>query len=478
MMDAGRPKILDNVCQFVGQTPMIRLNRIPQSMGIECEVLAKCELFSAGGSHKDRIAIRMIEDAEKAGLLKEGSTIIEPTSGNTGIGVAMVAAVKGYKCILVMPEKMSAEKMDTMHALGATIIRTPNVPFGSAESHICVAERLHKETPNSYILDQYDNPANPKVHYDETAEEVLDQCDGRLDMIVIGAGTGGVITGIGRKMKEKLPGCLVVGVDPEGSIMAEPPSINENPGKFWEIEGIGHDFVPGVLDRTVVDKWVKIKDVDSLQMARRVISEEGILVGGSSGSAVMGAMKAIKEVGLGAGKRVVIIIPDSIRNYMTKFLSDQWMLERDFFPTTELQKQYSTWWDLPISILDNSKKLSVTVSPDNTVGEALALMSQNSISQVPCVDTDGILSGVITQEHLSKKLLSRELSKSALVSKATTSQFRRILPDANLGKLSCILGGHQFAVVVKPRVDNPKKEIPVGILTQADLMGYLNTVDF
>ncbi|KAG7275913.1 hypothetical protein CRUP_011363 [Coryphaenoides rupestris] len=227
------PNILPNILSWIGGTPMVRLNKIPKAFGLKCEVLAKCEYFNAGGSVKDRIGLRMVEDAERDGLLKPGDTIIEPTSGNTGIGLALTAAVKGYRCIIVMPEKMSMEK----------IVRTPtSASFDSPESHVGVAWRLKNEIPNSHILDQYRNPSNPLAHYDATAEEIWQQCDGRIDMLVAGAGTGGTITGIGRKLKEKCPDITIVGVDPVGSILADP--LHSAEPCPYEVEGIGYDFVP------------------------------------------------------------------------------------------------------------------------------------------------------------------------------------------------------------------------------------------
>jgi len=227
------PKIMPNILCKIGNTPLVRLNVIPREYGIKCEVLVKCEFFNAGGSVKDRIGYRMVVDAERDGKIKPGDTLIEPTSGNTGIGIALAAAVKGYKCIIVMPEKMSSEKVNVLRALGAEIVRTPNAAgFDSPESHIGVAQRLNHEMKNSIILDQYRNPSNPLAHYDGTAEEIIYQCDGQVDMIVSSAGTGGTITGLSRKLKEKVPGIQIVGVDPCGSILAEPPSLNESDVSF------------------------------------------------------------------------------------------------------------------------------------------------------------------------------------------------------------------------------------------------------
>lgn len=271
----------------------------------------------------------MIEEAEREGLLKPGCSIIEPTSGNTGIGLAMGAAVKGYKCIIVMPEKMSNEKVDTLKALGATVIRTPTeAAFDSPEGLIAVAQKLQKEIPDAVILNQYTNAGNPLAHYDGTGAEIYDQLNGMVDMVVVGAGTGGTVAGIGRKLKELKPDCIIVGADPEGSILAEPAELNKSDVSFYEVEGVGYDFIPTVLDRSVVDRWIKFNDKAALPMARRLIAEQGLLCGGSSGGNVAAALEAAKD--LKEGQNCVIILPDNIRNYLSKFVSDNWMEARDF----------------------------------------------------------------------------------------------------------------------------------------------------
>ncbi|KAG2216556.1 hypothetical protein INT45_006032 [Circinella minor] len=273
----------------------------------------------------------MIEEAESTGFITPNvTTIIAPTSGNTGIGIALAAAVKGYKVIITMSEKMSQEKVDTLKALGAEIIRTPaEATSESPEFHINVAKRLCNEISNSVIIDQYNNQYNPISLYDTIAKEILQACDGKIDMLVAGVGTGGTITGIAKKLKEKCINPIqIVGVDPLGSNVALPESLNTNMECLRQVEGIGHDFVPNVLDRTCVDKWIKSDDKSSFLMARQLICEEGLLCGGSSGAAMLAAIQAAKD--LKPHQRCVVILPDSVRNYMTKFLSDDWMSKFGF----------------------------------------------------------------------------------------------------------------------------------------------------
>jgi len=328
--------VAESALDFVGNTPLIRMSRLHKALNLpaELELCCKAECYSAGGSVKDRIAFRMIEDAEQSGRIKPGDVLIEPTSGNTGVGLCMAGAIKGYKVIITMPMKMSGEKLNMMKGLGAHILRTPTeAGWRDSNSHIALAIRLQKAIPNSHILDQYANPGNPLAHYDGTAEEILAQTGGELDYMVVSAGTGGTLTGISKKLKEKIPTCKVVGVDPQGSILALPETLNdEDRLQAYQVEGIGYDFIPTVLDREkAADHWVKTRDAESFQMARTILRREGIMCGGSCGAAMAGAMKAIKELDIKKG-RVCVLFADATRNYMSKFLDDAWM-EQHGFPT-------------------------------------------------------------------------------------------------------------------------------------------------
>ncbi|MBT3665066.1 cystathionine beta-synthase [bacterium] len=314
--------IHDNVLSTIGDTPIVKINKIAKNL--DCNVYAKCEFFNPGGSIKDRIGWNMVEEAEKSGRIKPGDTLIEPTSGNTGQGIALAAAVKGYKCIIIMPEKMSKEKQIAIEALGAKIVRTPTEALSSdPESHISVAKKLNSELDNSHILDQYSNPANPDAHYYGTAEEIIKDFSDNLDMVVMSVGTGGTITGVAKRLKEKIPQISIIGADPEGSILGGGDEISS-----YLVEGIGYDFFPDVLDNSLVDRYIKTKDEESFIMARRIIREEGLLCGGSCGATMVAALQAASS--LKKGQNCLVILADGIRNYMTKFPNDDWMKEKGF----------------------------------------------------------------------------------------------------------------------------------------------------
>ena len=492
-----RPKISDTVLDHIGCTPLIRINSI--GAGLKCELLGKCEFMNAGGSVKDRIGKRMVEEAEKSGRIKPGDTLIEPTSGNTGVGLAMAGAVKGYKVVITLPEKMSNEKVNMLKGLGASIVRTPTeAAWDAPESHIGVAARLHHELPNSHILDQYKNPANPDAHYEGTAREILHQCDGRLDMVVVGAGTGGTITGIARRLKEVLPNLIVVGVDPVGSILAQPESLN-TPGPSYLVEGIGYDFVPEVLDRGLVDKWVKSNDADSLRMARRIIREEGLMVGGSSGAAMAAALQAARS--LGAGQRCVVLLPDSTRNYMTKFLDDEWMVDMGLEPASILTKGSSglgalgaaadagtgrapEWWERR-HVVELELPTPLTVAPTMCCADAVALMEEHGFDQLPVVDDVRGVVGVVALGHVSARILAGRATPREPVEALMFTRFKQVPLQTPLSVLAHIFKRDSFCCVVatqrscvggaalgSPRLLREKKVV-VGVCSHVDLLKFV-----
>ena len=314
--------IKNDILETVGKTPIVKLNKIGKDL--ECNLYAKCEFFNPGGSVKDRIGYNMVIQAEKDGLIKPGDTLIEPTSGNTGIGLALAAAVKGYKMIITMPEKMSQEKEVVLKALGAKIVRTPTAAaWDDPDSHIEIAKKLKNEIKNSHILDQYGNSNNPNAHYQFTAQEIIDDFPNGLDMIVAGVGTGGTITGLAKRLKEEYPHIIVVGVDPFGSILGGGDEIHP-----YKVEGIGYDFFPDVLNNKLVDEYIKVNDENSFKMSRQLIKKEGLLCGGSCGTATFAALEAAKK--LNKNQNCLVILPDSIRNYLSKFASDEWMEKNNF----------------------------------------------------------------------------------------------------------------------------------------------------
>lgn len=323
LLVSGKPFMrYETILECIGKTPLVRFNRLFAESGLE--IWGKCEFMNPGGSIKDRIAYNMVLKAEQEGRIRPGDILIEPTSGNTGIGLALAGAVRGYRVIIVMPEKMSREKQVTLEALGAEIIRTPTeAAWDSPESHISVSRRLAASLPRAHVLDQYANPNNPGAHSEGTAIEILEDLGCVPDAVVMGAGTGGTVTGISRVMKARRSECRIIVADPEGSILAGPGPVGT-----YKVEGIGYDFIPDVLDRSLVDKWVKTTDERSFALARQLIRQEGMLGGGSCGAALMALEESLGE--LRPGSKVVVILPDGVRNYMTKFIDDDWLRSQGF----------------------------------------------------------------------------------------------------------------------------------------------------
>ncbi len=439
-----------SILETIGRTPLVKLNRI--GANLECNIYAKCEFLNPGGSVKDRIGYRMVIEAEKSGRIKPGDTLIEPTSGNTGIGIALAGAVKGYRVIITLPEKMSREKQVVLEALGAEIIRTPSdASFDSPDSHIGVAARLQRELPNAHILDQYSNPANPDAHFEGTGQEILDDLDGKVDMVVMGAGTGGTLTGVALKIKQHAPACVIVGADPIGSLLAGPAPISS-----YKVEGIGYDFIPKVLDRSLVDVWVKTADRESFQLARRLISEEGLLCGGSSGSALYAALKEAKK--LQRGQNCVVILPDGVRNYMTKFVDDKWMRDNRFTGVNTIQGNVG-------QLLTVKQKL-ITLQSSDTVSQAVEVMTGRGISQIPVVH-NGSLIGMVKEDDLLKYLSSGDITTTDLLADVLDRAVPTVEDTTPISALQEILM-HAPSVVV---VDG--KRCPLHIVTKIDLVNWL-----
>jgi cystathionine beta-synthase len=389
-------EVLDTFLDAMGRTPLVRLQRV--ATNVQPTVLAKLEMLNPGGSVKDRIGLRMIEAAERGGHLKPGGTIVEPTSGNTGHGLAIAAAIRGYRCIFVMPDKMSQEKVALLRAYGAEVIITPTaVAPESPESYYKVADRLTEEIPGAFQPNQYYNQENPQAHYETTGPEIWEQTEGKIDVLVTGVGTGGTITGTGRYLKERKPEVLVVGADPEGSVFSAP----DEPARPYLVEGIGEDFWPETFDPSVVDRYVRVSDRDSFLLARRITREEGILVGGSSGTALFAALEVGRE--LGPDATIVVILPDTGRNYLSKLYSETWMRQYGFVDRPEVVTVREI-----LGAKHGELPPVVAVGAHEKVRHAVDTLQQFNISQAPVTRDDAedvtALVGSIQERDLLDRL--------------------------------------------------------------------------
>jgi len=454
----------ENIIGTIGGTPLVKLNKLAR--GLKATVLAKLEFFSPGGSVKDRIGVTMIEDAEQRGLLKPGGTIIEGTSGNTGLGLAIAAAVKGYRCIFVMNDKQSQEKINALRAFGAEVVVCPTaVKPEDPRSYYSVARRLASEIPNSYYPNQYANPANPRAHYETTGPEIWEQTDGKIDVFVAGMGTGGTISGIGKYLKEKNPDVKIVGVDPIGSLYYDywktgvvPPDVL----KVYKTEGIGEDFLPTTMDFAYVDEVLQCSDKDAAVMTRALARREGIFAGGSSGAAVQGAIEYARRADRD-GLLVVVLIPDTGNRYLSKVYNDDWMRENQFLET----RIALTAAQIVERKSGTTLPRLIAVSPDSLVLEAVTLMKEYEISQIPVVEGGGVV-GSVKEDRLIHLLIRDQGARSKPIRSVMDEPFPVVEPDVTIEEVSNLLTKENPAVLV--RTGDGAQNGTFDILTKADLI--------
>ena len=458
--DLSKVRYYDNILQTIGNTPLVKLNRVID--GAKGLILAKVETFNPGGSVKDRIGVSIVEEAEHEGRLKPGGTIVESTSGNTGMGLALVAAVKGYKTVFTLPDKMSMEKIRLLRAFGAEVIVTPTaVPHESPESYTEVAKKVVRETPNSILANQYYNPRNPEAHYKTTGPEIWEQTGGQIDYFICGVGTGGTITGTGKFLKEKNPNIKVIGIDPKGSALREyfytkkiTPLL-----KTYKVEGIGQDYVPGTLDFTYIDEMIEADDRESFLMARRLTREEGLMVGGSAGTAVAGMMKIADR--FKENDVIVVLLPDLGERYLSKIYNDDWMKENGFLRPERITARY---------ILESKGKEVrelIAVDPVTTVRKTLELMRQKDISQIPVLDR-GKPVGSVNDSDLMAKAMEKPTFLDSPVSAVMQPSFPVVNIDSPIEEVvKFMTAKHNPAVLVE---DQQKI---TGIVSRYDVIEYM-----
>ncbi|MBB5939141.1 cystathionine beta-synthase [Streptomyces zagrosensis] len=452
----------ESMIELVGNTPLVKLNSVTE--GIQATVLAKVEYFNPGGSVKDRIAVRMIEAAEESGALQPGGTIVEPTSGNTGVGLAMVAQRKGYKCIFVCPDKVSTDKINVLRAYGAEVVVCPTaVDPGHPDSYYNVSDRLVRETPGAWKPDQYSNPNNPRSHYESTGPELWQQTDGRITHFVTGVGTGGTISGTGRYLKDASDGKVkVIGADPEGSV------YSGGSGRPYLIEGVGEDFWPTAYDESVADDIVAVSDKDAFQMTRRLAKEEGLLVGGSCGMAVVAALRVAEP--LGPDDVVVVLLPDSGRGYLSKIFNDEWMADYGFLDEGGPAVRVGD----VLSGKEGGLPSLVHMHPEETVGEAIEVLREYGVSQMPIVKPGAghpdVMAAEVIGSVVERELLDALFAQRAALTDPLEKHMSPPLPHVGSGEpvsdLMTVLGEADAAVVL---VEGK----PKGVVSRQDLLAYL-----
>jgi cystathionine beta-synthase len=451
--------IHDSVIDLIGNTPLVRLNHVTD--GVPATVLAKVEYFNPGGSVKDRIALRMVEAAEREGALGERGTIVEPTSGNTGVGLALVAQQRGYSCIFVVPDKVSQDKINVLKAYGAEVVVCPTaVPPEHPDSYYNVSDRLARETRGAWKPNQYGNDNNPESHYEQTGPELWQQTDGRLTHFVAGIGTGGTITGTGRYLKEVSDGKVqILGADPEGSV------YSGGTGRPYLVEGVGEDFWPSTYDPSLVDEVVAVGDADSFAMTRRLAREEGLLVGGSCGMAVVAAVRVAQ--GLSSNDVVVVLLPDSGRGYLSKVFNDDWLAHYGFLPESG---QTQSVGDV-LRSKGGSIPTLVHTHPNETLAEAIEILREYGVSQVPVVRAEPpVMAAEVAGSVIERDLLDALFAGQARLSDRIEEHMSASLPGIGAGEpaTSAVTALEKADAVLV--LEDGK---PIGVLTRQDLLGFL-----
>ena len=458
--DLSKIRYFNSILETIGNTPLIKLNRI--NKGLKPHIFVKVETFNPGGSIKDRIGIEIIEDAERTGRIKPGGTIVESTSGNTGMGLAIAAAVKGYKTVFTMPDKMSAEKISNLRAFGSEVIVTPTaVPHDSPESYTEVAKQRVRETTNSILADQYENPKNPEAHYKTTGPEIWEQTGGQIDYFICGLGTGGTITGAAKFLKEKNPNIKVIGVDIKGSILQEYfyKKKYDPVFKTYKVEGIGQDYIPKTLDFNFVDEVLIADDRESFLAARKLTREEGIFTGGSSGTALHAGLEFCKK--LNEDDIVVIILPDSGSRYVSKMYNDVWMRENGFLKPERITLRY---------ILESKHSEIpplVSVHKSTTIRQAIELIKEHNISQLPVVE-NGKSIGIVTESNL----LTTVVNDHTTFDKSVTIAMENPLPEIHMNEE--VQSAVKLFMQKMPAVIITDHEKPIGIITRFDVLEYMS----
>jgi cystathionine beta-synthase len=446
-----------DLTQAIGHTPIVRLNRVAE--GIDSEIYIKLESLNPAGSMKDRVALNIIRDAEARGMLGPGGTIIEATSGNTGAGLAMVAAIRGYKCIFVMPDKMSSEKIDTLRAYGAKVVICPTaVEPSDPRSYYSTARRIVEETPGAFYANQYHNPANPEAHYLSTAPELWEQTGGEFDVFVSGMGTGGTLSGCGRYFKEKNPAVKIVGVDPVGSLYYEYVKTGRLTKPFsYYVEGIGEDFLPSTMNLNILDEIVQVDDKECFIMTRELVRREGISCGGSGGAAVLGAIKYART--LKQPKRLLVLLPDSSTKYLSKIFNDDWMRQNGFLDEDEASGYVA-------HILKRKPGRTITATRDTSVRVAIQTLKENSISQLPILDEHGRHCGIVSELDLLNFLVRSEGRLDEPLADLVNSDYATVTPHTRIQLLRSIFNDAKVVLVTEG-------DRLLGLLTKIDIIDYL-----